>query len=257
MTLHKLLAIQVALVMLIGLAMAYAYPPSRVWALIRAKQSPAHPSCSTAHKYKHSAAYDVVLSLDPLSAGSFNVSNCPWACASQTRRLKFPLCSLNSSRCSLTFKSSPLSWTPLPFVQHRMCLPFLNNHTQFGVSSRRSANSHLSMCSPGLRPESAPAAGHDRAWCHQAGGNPPSRRETPPPWATVSHEVSSTPPWRHRRLHQRGKRAVQRVAKASGIIENWDCCVVRWNQIPGKEQRWKDQCCHKAWISFSSWMTFL
>lgn len=47
MTLHKLRAIQVAVVMLIGLAMAYAYPPSRVWALIRAKQSPAHPSCST------------------------------------------------------------------------------------------------------------------------------------------------------------------------------------------------------------------
>lgn len=114
MTLHKLRAIQVALVMLIGLAMAYAYPPSRVWALIRAKQSPAHPSCSTLHKYKHSAAYDVVLSLDPLSAGSFNVSNCPWACASQTRRLKFPLCSLNSSRCIRTLKSSPLSWTSLP-----------------------------------------------------------------------------------------------------------------------------------------------
>lgn len=37
-TLHKLRAIPVALVMLIGLAMAYAYPPSRVWALIRAKQ---------------------------------------------------------------------------------------------------------------------------------------------------------------------------------------------------------------------------
>lgn len=47
MTLHKLRAIQVALVMLIGLGMAYAYPPSRVWALIRAKQSPAHPSYST------------------------------------------------------------------------------------------------------------------------------------------------------------------------------------------------------------------
>lgn len=46
-TLLKLPAIQVALVMLIGLAMAYAYPPSRVWALIRAKQSPADPSCST------------------------------------------------------------------------------------------------------------------------------------------------------------------------------------------------------------------
>lgn len=71
MTLHKLRAIQVALVMLIGLAMAYAYPPSRVWALIRAKQSPAHPSCSTPQKYKHSAAYDVVLSPVPLSAGSF------------------------------------------------------------------------------------------------------------------------------------------------------------------------------------------
>lgn len=68
MTLHKLRAIQVALVMLIGLAMAYAYPPSRVWALIRAKQSPAHLSCSTLHKYKHSAAYDVVLSSAPLSA---------------------------------------------------------------------------------------------------------------------------------------------------------------------------------------------
>lgn len=102
MTLHKLRAIQVALVMLIGLAMAYAYPPSRVWALIRAKQSPAHPSCSIPHKYKHSAAYDVVLSLDPLSAGSFNVSNCPWACASQTRRLKFPSCSINSPCCSAT-----------------------------------------------------------------------------------------------------------------------------------------------------------
>lgn len=102
MTLHKLRAFQVALVMLIGLAMAYAYPPSCVWALIRAKQSPAHPSCSIPHKYKHSAAYDVVLSLDPLSAGSFNVSNRPWASASQTRRLKFPSCSLNSPRCRLT-----------------------------------------------------------------------------------------------------------------------------------------------------------
>lgn len=60
MTLRKLRAIQVALVMLIGLGMAYAYPPSRVWALIRAKQSPAHPSRSTPPKYKHSAAYDVV-----------------------------------------------------------------------------------------------------------------------------------------------------------------------------------------------------
>lgn len=65
MTLRKLRAIQVALVMLIGLGMAYAYPPSRVWALIRAKQSPAHPSCSTPPKYKHSAANDVVLSLAP------------------------------------------------------------------------------------------------------------------------------------------------------------------------------------------------
>lgn len=58
MTLHKLQAIQVAVVMLIGLAMAYAYPPSRVWALIRAKQSPAHAWCSTS---RLSAAYDVVL----------------------------------------------------------------------------------------------------------------------------------------------------------------------------------------------------
>lgn len=81
----------------------------------------------------------------------------------------------------------------------------LNHHTWFGVLSCCSAKSHLSMCSPGLRSESASAARHVRARCHQAGGNPPSRRETPPPRASVSHEVSSTPSWRHRRFHQRGK----------------------------------------------------
>lgn len=61
MTLHKLRAIQVALVMLIGLAMAYVYPASRVWALIRGKQWPAHASCSKRHKYRLSAVYVVVL----------------------------------------------------------------------------------------------------------------------------------------------------------------------------------------------------
>lgn len=146
MTLHKLRAIQVALVMLIGLAVAYAYPPSRVWALIRAKQSPAHPSCSTVHKYKHSAAYDVVLSLDPLSAGSFNVSNCPWACASQTRRFKVSLVYSQVFPLHSNFKI--FSSTQLNFsssVQLRMHFTYLDNHTLFVVLSQRLAISHLSV----------------------------------------------------------------------------------------------------------------
>lgn len=67
MTLHKLRAIQVVLVMLIGLGMAYAYPPSRVWALIRAKQSPAHPFPAAAHHTSTNshAACDVVFSPGP------------------------------------------------------------------------------------------------------------------------------------------------------------------------------------------------
>ena len=76
------------------------------------------------------------------------------------------------------------------------------------------------MCSLGLWPQSAPAAGHDRAWCHQASWNPPSRRETPTPWAPVPHEVSSTPPWRHWRLHQWGKK------------HQWAAIIEKWNWIP-------------------------
>lgn len=87
---------------------------------------------------------------------------------------------------------------------------YLNHPAQVGVSSCCSVTPIcLCLCSPGLRPESAPAAGHDRAWCHQACGDPPSRRETPPPWATVPHEISSTPPWRYWRLHQWGKNTSQ------------------------------------------------
>lgn len=113
---------------------------------------------------------------------------------------------------------------------------YLNKHTRCEASSRCSADSHLSMCSLGLRPEPAPAAGHDRAWCHQAGWNPPSRRETPPPWATVPHEVSSTPPRRHRRLHQRGKRTVQQERRVITIKNT--ILVITVNQIL-EELKWK------------------
>lgn len=124
---------------------------------------------------------------------------------------------------------------PSSSARHRMCFINLNNHTRFRVSSRRSANSHLSMCSSGLRPESAPAAGHDRAWCHQAGGNPPSRRETPPPWAAVPNEVSSTPPRRHRRLHQWGKRTVQQqLLQKMRLL----CCMVKSNP---SERSWNER----------------
>lgn len=100
MTLLKLRAIPVALVMLIGLVMAYAYPPSRVWALIRAKQlrrvhilPAAHGSHGPEQTLGGRAGGRVMLPLaaDPLgSAAAFNVSNCPGARASQTSRFKSP-----------------------------------------------------------------------------------------------------------------------------------------------------------------------
>lgn len=156
----------------------------------------------------------LVLGVDPLSAAAFNVSNCPWACASQTRRLKFPpmflqLFLLHSNLGIICTYSnlSPSQQAPDDF-------------TFFVTIARGLASRHATKLTPiclsrssGLWPESAPAARHDRAWCHQAGGNPPSRRETPPPWAAVPHEVSSPPPWRHRRLHQWGKRTVQQQSK--------------------------------------------
>lgn len=130
----------------------------------------------------------------------------PWHVPLKKRRLKSPLMFSQLSMLQFNFKIfCPPSWTSSRSLQHRMFFICLNNLTWFRVLSHSSAKLHLFACSPGLWPESAPAARHVRAWCHQAGGNPPSRRETPPPRAAVSNEVSSTPSRRHRRLHQWGK----------------------------------------------------
>lgn len=146
--------------------------------------------------------------------------------------------------CVLTFKISsffiyffPKLNNFLLFTAHGVFI-CLNNHTRLGFLSHCSVKSHLFACFPGLWPESASAARHTRAWCHQAGGNPPSRRETSPPRAPVSFEVSSTPSWRHWRFHQRGK--------STSLDATSEAAVAPLNPISRKASKWKIQCSHKA-----------